>query len=221
MRRPVLLDLFCGAGGAAKGYHQAGFDVVGVDIEPQPSYPYRFFEGDVRVVAADVLGDFDIKAIHASPPCQSQSALTKGTNKGNAYPDLIPWTRNFVAEQQLPAVIENVQGSYLRRDVVLCGEMFGLGVIRHRYFELHGWTVAAPPHLRHRGRVRGYRHGTYYEGPYFAVYGHGGGWKGSLQEWREAMGTPWMATKKEIAEAIPPAYTEYLGTALRRHLAKP
>jgi len=213
--RPRLLDLFCGAGGAAMGYHRAGFDVVGVDISPQPRYPFEFHQADVRDFDFQSLGWFD--AIHLSPPCQSQTALTKGTNKGREYVDLIPWARQFVAEMGLPAVIENVQGSYLRRDLVLCGEMFGLGVIRHRYFELHGWTATPPTHRPHRGRVRGWRHGVYFDGPYLAVYGEGGG-KGSVAEWQEATGINWTDDRKSIAESIPPAYTEHIGWQLLAHL---
>jgi DNA (cytosine-5)-methyltransferase 1 len=112
-----------------------------------------------------------------------------------------------------------VQGSDLCRDITLCGEMFGLGVIRHRYFELGGWTAAQPAHPRHRGRVRGWRHGTYYDGPYVAVYGDGGG-KGSVAEWQTAMGIDWTASKHSLAEAIPPAYTEWIGRELLRHLGR-
>jgi hypothetical protein len=114
-------------------------------------------------------------------------------------------------------VMENVQGSDLRKDLILCGEMFGLGVIRHRYFEVDGFTAEQPAHLPHRGRVRGWRHGVYYDGPYVAVYGEGGG-KGSVAEWQEAMGIDWTEDRKSIAEAIPPAYTEHIGRQLIAHL---
>ena len=213
--RPRILDLFCGAGGAAVGYHRAGFDVVGVDINPQPHYPFEFHRGDVTAFDFDALGRFDV--VHASPPCQSQTALTKGTNKGRQYVDLIPWSRDFIAAMNLPAVIENVQGSHLRRDLVLCGEMFKLDVIRHRYFELHGWVASAPRHVPHRGRVAGWRHGVYFDGPYFAVYGDGGG-KGTVAEWQQATGITWTGDRKSIAEAIPPAYTEYIGRQLLAHI---
>jgi DNA (cytosine-5)-methyltransferase 1 len=107
-------------------------------------------------------------------------------------------------------VIENVAGAPIRRDLVLCGEMFGLSVIRHRFFELGGWTADRPEHRKHRGRVAGMRHGEWFTGPYFAVYGDGGG-KGSVAQWQEAMGIDWTDVRKEIAEAIPPAYTEFIG----------
>lgn len=213
--RPKILDLFCGAGGAGMGYHQAGFDVVGVDIAPMPNYPFAFVQGDALAYLAEHGHEFD--AIHASPPCQASSALTKGTNRGKRYVNLIPATRELLATFAVPTVIENVQGSDLRRDLTLCGEMFGLGVIRHRYFEV-SVPVVQPAHKPHRGRVAGYRHGAWYEGPYFAVYGDGGG-KGTVAQWQQAMGITWTSVRKEIAEAIPPAYTKCIGEQLVKELS--
>jgi hypothetical protein len=204
------LDLFCGVGGASRGYADAGFDVTGVDRAPQPNYPYPFHQADAITFLIEHWREFD--AIHASPPCQSSTALTKGTNKGREYPNLIPATRALFKRLPLPTVIENVEGSDLRRDLILCGEMFDLGVIRHRYFEL-SWSVPQPAHFEHRGRVAGWRKDAWYEGPYFAVYGKGGG-KGSVAEWQQAMGIDWTDVRTELAEAIPPAYTEYVGTHL-------
>lgn len=215
MTRPRLLDLFCGAGGAAMGYIRAGFDVVGIDVVPQPDYPGTYIPTDALAYAAKYGRDYD--AIHASPPCQASCALTKGTNKGREYVQMIPATRALLDELGLPYVIENVQGSDLRRDLTLCGEMFGLDVIRHRYFEISGFTATPPPHKPHRGRVRGWRHGVYHNGPYVAVYGDGGG-KGSVEEWQAAMGIDWTSDRKAIAEAIPPAYTEHIGRQLAAHL---
>ena len=209
--RPRLLDLYCGAGGAAMGYHRAGFDVVGVDIAPQPDYPFEFHQGDALDFLAEHGQEFDAR--HASPPCQASCALTKGTNNGRKYLNLIPATREGLAVFDGPSIIENVQGADIRRDLTLCGEMFDLGVIRHRYFELSGFTSTQPKHRKHRGRVAGYRHGQWYEGPYFAVYGDGGG-KGSIPEWQAAMGIDWTDNRKSIAEAIPPAYTDWIGTQL-------
>jgi DNA (cytosine-5)-methyltransferase 1 len=216
-RAPRLLDLFCNIGGAAAGYHRAGFEVVGVDIADQPEYPFEFHRGDAIEFLAAHGAEFD--AIHASPPCQRSCTLTAGTNKALAgkYPQLIPATRAALVELGRPWVIENVAGAKLRRDVVLCGEMFGLGVIRHRVFELGGWIAPQPVHTRHRGRVAGYRHGSKFEGPYVAVYGSGGG-KGSIAQWQAAMGIDWTANRRNLAEAIPPAYTAYLGTHLLGHL---
>jgi DNA (cytosine-5)-methyltransferase 1 len=187
------------------GYHRAGFDeIVGVDIDPQPDYPFEFHQADA--LEWSDLDGFDM--IHASPPCQAYSALTKGTNAGREYPDLIAATRALIGNR--PSVIENVAGAPIRKDVTLCGEMFGLGVIRHRYFELNDWAVLQPNHTPHRGRVRGWRHGEYHDGPYLAVHGDGGG-KGSVAEWQKAMGIDWTDNRKSLAEAIPPAYTEWIG----------
>lgn len=211
--KPLLLDLFCGAGGAAMGYHRAGFIVIGVDINPQPNYPFAFLQGDAIEFLRNPLVGTLFEAIHASPPCQASSNLTKGTNQGRIYPQLIPEVRELLALTGLPTVIENVQGSDLRRDVTLCGEMFGLGVIRHRYFEIEQFKLDQPKHIKHRGRVAGWRHGEYFDGPYFAVYGEGGG-KGTVPQWQEAMGIDWTDVRKELAEAIPPAYTECIGHSL-------
>jgi site-specific DNA-cytosine methylase len=206
-----LLDLFCGAGGASMGYHRAGFQVTGVDINYQDNYPFRFHRADA-IEFLQARGD-EFDAIHASPPCQAHSALGKGTNDNSeAYPDFLAATRELLTETGRPYVIENVAGAPLHNPIVLCGEMFGLRVIRHRMFESN-MPLRAPEHIKHRGRVAGWRHGKKFDGPYFAVYGNGGG-KGTLQEWRDAMDMPWCDTKLEIAEAIPPAYTEYIGKAL-------
>ena len=210
-----ILDLFCGAGGAGKGYMDAGFDVTGVDIAAQPDYPGTFVQGDALAYIAAHGHEFD--AIHASPPCQASCTLTKGTNKGSEYLNLIPATRALLALHNKPTVIENVQGSDLRRDLTLCGEMFGLGVIRHRYFELNGFPFIPTPHKPHRGKVRGWRHGVLQEGPYFQVYG-AGGQKGTVAEWQVAMGIGWTKNRKSIAEAIPPAYSRFIGGQIMAYL---
>lgn len=197
------------------GYSRAGFEVVGVDIAPQPRYPFAFKQAEAIEYVKAHGHEYD--AIHASPPCQASSALTKGTNRGRIYEDLIPQTRAALEATGRPYVIENVQGSGLRRDATLCGEMFGLAVIRHRYFEVSGFALSPPPHVPHRGRVAGWRHGVYYDGPYFAVYGEGGG-KGTIEQWQSAMGIHWTDKRKELAEAIPPAYTEFIGRQLMRHV---
>jgi DNA (cytosine-5)-methyltransferase 1 len=209
---PRLLDLFCGVGGATVGYQRAGFDVAGIDIAPQPDYQGDWFartQWDDR----DLWQGFD--AIHASPPCQHDAAITKGTNAHlrDTYPNLYPAVKAALEMSGLPYVIENPAA---RADVVLCGEMFGLGVIRHRRFELGNWPTALfvePAHPRHRGRVAGMRHGQWFQGPYFAVYGDGGG-KGTVDQWQAAMGIDWTANRKSIAEAIPPAYTQFIGAQL-------
>lgn len=233
MSRPVLVDLFCGAGGAGVGYYRAGFDVIGVDINPQPNYPFTFIQADAIEFLTEIL-DYDRRnvpswarrwpsldafaAAHGSPPCQASCTLIKGNQRATAanHIDLIPQTRELLARTGLPTVIENVQGAKVRRDLTLCGEMFGLGVIRHRYFEC-SFPVEQPQHIPHRGRVRGWRHGQYFDGPYVAVYGEGGG-KGSVEEWQTAMGMDWTDVRHEIAEAIPPAYSECVGKQLIRKL---
>jgi DNA (cytosine-5)-methyltransferase 1 len=204
MSRPRLLDLFCGAGGAGMGYHRAGFDVVGVDINPQPHYPFEFHQADALTFPLD---GFD--AIHASPPCQV--FVTRGRTQRRAdrapHLDLVPQTRARLEPSGVPWVMENVATSSLRRDLVLCGSMFGLKVRRHRHFEspfVVPWTLVC----NHTGRI-------------FGVYGHGAGprrertdW-GTVADWRGAMGIDWM-TRDEITQAIPPAYTEWIGAQLLR-----
>lgn len=209
-----LLDLYCGIGGAGKGYMDAGFEVVGVDIEPQPDYPAEFHQSDAVDFLMEHHSEFDF--VHASPPCQYHSALTKGTNAGRVYLDLVPRTRDALLEVGVPYIMENVAGATIRKDLFLCGEMFGLNVLRHRYFET-SLDLDQPFHPKHRGRTRGWRHGEYFDGPYIAVYGKGGG-KGSVPEWQDAMGIHWTNKRKGIAEAIPPKYTQYLGRQIRQQL---
>jgi len=206
-----LLDLFCGAGGAGMGYSRSGLEVVGVDIAPQPNYPFEFHQADAIEFLLQNHRLFDV--FHASPPCQAHSALGKGTNDNSGeYPDFLEQTKQVFRELGKPYVIENVAGAPLDNPITLCGEMFGLRVIRHRMFESNV-VLRAPQHIKHRGRVAGWRHGEKFDGPYFAVYGNGGG-KGNIDEWRMAMDMPWPQTKLELAEAIPPAYTEYIGGQL-------
>jgi DNA (cytosine-5)-methyltransferase 1 len=204
MSRPRLLDLYCKAGGAGKGYADAGFEVVGVDIEPQPNYPFEFIQDDaLDWLSALPVADFD--AIHASPPCQAHTTLRHRT--GGEYPDLIAATREPLGRSGLPYVIENVVGAPLVNPIVLCGSSFGLGVDgrqlrRHRLFESNV-PMMAPP-CQHRGEVVG-------------VYGTGGGGQMTrgykargVAEAREALGTPWM-TLAECAQAIPPVFAEHIG----------
>ncbi|MEU9236828.1 DNA methylase [Streptomyces subrutilus] len=219
--RPLLLDLFSCAGGAAMGYHRAGFTVVGVDIVDRSArYPFTFRQGDALTVLADLIESGEIRrytAVHASPPCQDKCALTVGTNRsqgwGGQHVDLITPTRHLLDASGLPYVIEQPDGKAdVRKDITLCGEQFGLGVLRHRNFELGGWSTAKPKHVRHRGYVRGWRHGEYRDGPYVAAYGKGGG-KATVPEMQQAMGIDWTDIHEELTEAIPPAYSEWLGRA--------
>lgn len=205
--RPILLDAFCGAGGAAVGYHRGGFDVVGVDIAPQPNYPFEFHQEDaVEFIARE--GHRRFAAIHASPTCQHASTLRHRT--GKKYVNLIPPTRAALSATGLPYVIENVVGAELIDPVTLCGSSFGLGaggrqLRRHRLFECSGFFAMVLP-CNHQGEAIG-------------VYGNGGAWKrrapggggyqGTAEERREAMGIDWMG-HAELSQAIPPAYTEHL-----------
>jgi hypothetical protein len=202
------------------GYHRAGFVVDGCDIAHRPNYPFPYHRGDALEYLAALIASGDIERyaiVHASPPCQHGCALTVGTNKsqgwGRAHVDMVAPTRALLDKTGLPYVIEQPNGrAEIRKDLTLCGEMFGLGVIRHRNFELGGWIIEQPAHVPHRGRVRGYRHGRFYDGPYVAAYGNGGG-KPSISELQAAMGITWTDVREELTEAIPPAYTEWIGHA--------
>lgn len=221
--RPRLLDLYCCAGGAAMGYHQAGFDVVGVDIVSQPNYPFSFTQGDAlavlrRQVEAGLIRQF--AAIHASPPCQGYSwAAKRWTDVERAY--LIEPTRELLIASGLPYVIENVPGAPLLNPIRLCGEMFGLNVIRHRNFETN-FPVMVPDHKPHRKPIRRLaRDGsgrTVQRSSYCTVAGHGGESDSfRLEDWQTAMGIDWM-TKLELVEAIPPEYTKFIGEQLLAQL---
>jgi DNA (cytosine-5)-methyltransferase 1 len=205
--RPRLLDLFCGAGGAAMGYHRAGFDVYGVDIMPQPRYPFWFQRADALTFPLD---GFDF--IHASPPCQAYSDLAHRTKR--IYPALIEPIRAHLLDSGLPFVIENVDGAPLNSPTVLCGQMFGLRLIRHRLFEtsLFVWQPEDPPHpLVYTTDKRKHHYGQLDE--MTAPVSVNGGGNCSVEAARDAMGIDWM-TKAELNEAIPPAYTEYVGRQL-------
>lgn len=195
--RPRLLDLFCGAGGAAMGYYRAGFDVVGVDLHPQPRYPFEFYQADALTFPLD---GFD--AIHASPPCQGYCSLN--TINKREYPLLLAPMRARLAAAGVPWVMENVKGAPMPFYVELCGRQFGLNVFRHRIFET-SHLVMSPGKCSHVG-LRSVKSG----GSVMAVYRKQ---PGTLIQWRDAMGVDWM-NKDELAEAIPPAYTEWVGRQL-------
>jgi len=247
--KPRLLDLFCGAGGAAMGYHRAGFEVVGVDIKPQPHYPFEFIQCDWEEALRYLPGlwerDGVAYAIHASPPCQRYSDMTKRWGRSNNHPDLIAPVREELQALEVPFVIENVECSPLKNPLTLCGSMFGLnagsyykcgcgykfeyelgkygcpncegdnigilyyryGLRRHRLFET-SWGILLPPmSCNHQGQALG-------------VYGNPGGSSkrdnikfASFRDWQEGMRIDWM-TVAEMREAIPPAYTEYIGKHL-------
>ena len=210
--KPRLLDIFCGAGGAATGYHRAGFDVVGVDIKPQPRYPFSLIVADWRQGEFNATMDFGpFDAIHASPPCQRYSDLAKRNGNADAHPDFIDAVRELVRATSLPYVIENVEGAPLWDPIVLCGSMFGLRVIRHRLFESNV-ALTVPAHPRHElvyTRDKRKAHYGKLDEMTSPVMVNGGG-NCSIAAARDAMGIDWM-TKAEINEAIPPAYTEFIG----------
>ena len=206
--RPRLLDLFCGAGGAAMGYHRAGFDVVGVDIEPQPHYPFEFVQADIFTMTDVVRCD----VIHASPPCQAYVGLSA---KDGRHPDLLPAVREYLDAADMPYVIENVPGAPMRCDVMLCGSMFGLEVRRHRWFEsnmnLAPWTPTCD-HSRPVTGVYGHPHGAGGAAP--------GMLPSDLATWSRAMDIDWMTTA-ELADAIPPAYCQFIGEQLLAAISQP
>ena len=206
--RPRALDLFCCEGGAGMGYHQAGFDVLGVDIEQQPRYPFAFVCGDALAYLAKHGHEYD--AIHASPPCQGYSHLTPEAHRAN-YPKLIPQLRAMLRELGKPYVIENVAGARyeLENPVMLCGSMFGLRTQRHRYFET-SFPVAAPCACDHSqipllvttaskaSRKKRFALGMKPK---------------SVKNAPAAYGIDWMSCEG-LKECIPPAFTSFLGRAI-------
>jgi DNA (cytosine-5)-methyltransferase 1 len=210
--RPRLLDLFCGAGGCSKGYYDAGFEVVGVDIEDHLNYPYEFHRGDAFEVGRRLLGTQWFDAIHASPPCPAYSTLGSRYDR-TAHPDLVAPTRELLKASRLPYVIENVPGAPLLNPIQLCGSSFGLDVRRHRLFESNIPLMAMPcaHHLQTEPKYDVYEKGRWFKSPIVKVYGFGGG--KAMEHWPEAMGIDWM-NPRQLANAIPPAYTEFIGEQL-------
>lgn len=225
-----ILDVYSGTGIAAIGYHQAGFEVTGVDIEPKPRYPFRHIQAN----ALDVLKDLDycrkFDAIHASPPCQRYTPSTAKERKaGKVYPDLVDETRRLLDETGLPWIMENVPNAPIRKDLILRGDMFGLKVWRTRVFELGGGFWMMQP-------SKPTRIGSVKEGDFVSIFGKGGyrkykrlekDWRpkfdqGSIiKTWHFAMGIPegfGPFKDIEISEAIPPAYTRYIGEQLINHI---
>ena len=206
-RERILLDFFCKAGGAAMGYHRAGFKVVGVDIEPQPRYPFRFIQADAMdflrfIIRSGYASQYSM--FHASPPCQAYSVLKGLTTKKHAQ--LIEPVRELLIESGRPYVIENVPGAPLKNWVMLCGTMFGLLLLRHRLFECNPTILMSPHSCAHRRPVVPCGRRPDREQHYASVVG-GFSDKEFAQQ---AMGIDWMTTR-EMAQAIPPAYTEWLG----------
>jgi DNA (cytosine-5)-methyltransferase 1 len=231
MRRPRLLDLFCGAGGCSVGYERAGFDVVGVDIEPQPNYPFEFRSLDALALLtkwsrgargfaigpglSEPIGRFD--AIHASPPCQMYSRNMK--HLSGPQPMLIEPIRELLVATGLPWVIENVEGSPLpdtddlfgRHGIILCGTSFGMKIWRHRWFET-SFPVTERPACNHSQPAMN-PHNVAGRARIYAEHGR----QDPEILWRNEMGVEWMG-RYEAPEAIPPAYTEFIGRHLLAYL---
>jgi DNA (cytosine-5)-methyltransferase 1 len=214
MRKLRCLDLFCGAGGAARGLQHAGFDVIGVDIEPQPRYAGdRFLQYDVMTLDWGALEWMEYDLIWASPPCQRYSRLTPPAYREH-HPDLLPVLLTHLRVQSIPYIVENVPGTehFMCDPVFLCGTMFGLPFWRHRWFEIGPDAVrrqvffllspcnhSEVPVLisgRSRRRVQGHRSK-----------------EPSVAARASAMGIDWM-TGEELGQAVPPAYSQYLGKRL-------
>jgi DNA (cytosine-5)-methyltransferase 1 len=214
--KPKALDLFSCAGGAGMGLHQAGYNVIGVDIRPQPRYPFHFIQDDAMAWLSgerEPLNSFDL--IWASPPCQRYSESTPPAYK-SSHPDLLPVVAEILRAQSVPYIIENVEGAapLLRSPIMLCGSMFGLDIWRHRYFEIGNTDVLfltspcdhsfVPVLITGQGQriVNGKRRQ-----------------RAGITELRRAAGIDWM-TRAEITEAIPPAYSRFLGERVRESVER-
>lgn len=214
MTRPRIADLFCGAGGAAKGLHNAGFEVVGFDIKPQKNYPYEFHEADALEVD---LSGFD--AVWASPPCQAYVDHNK--NKESNHPKLIGPTIDALEANGSPYVIENVIGDVLGANLMLCGTMFNLLVLRHRFFRCSFPPPMSPFTCTHEGKVACGDYADVYSFGAHGPRGTDGVRRGKPKpgpDWGMAMGIDWMK-REELTQAIPPAYAEFLGKQLLQVLA--
>lgn len=234
--KPKLLDLYCGAGGASMGYHRAGFEVTGVDFKKQKRYPFTFIQADAIEYLREHGHEYD--AIAASPPCQAHSIITPDKSR---HKDMIPATRYLLDKIGKPYVIENVYGA--KRSMInpfmLCGSQFDLKVYRHRLFESNV-LILVPEHFPHNDNTPVAGHGVSEKGfisitsggnttemkinpnakrrsgtygisnkGFVCVSGHFSG----LEYCKMAMGIDWM-TGKELAQAIPPAFTEHIGKQL-------
>jgi DNA (cytosine-5)-methyltransferase 1 len=238
--KPRLLDLFCGAGGCSVGYARAGFEVVGVDVAAQANYPFRFvqadaleyldtitFDGVTAYTTLDGLEIFD--AIHASPPCQHFTAYGNVVKDiKDRYENLLEPTRELLKAAGLPYVIENVVGAPMEAPVLLCGSMFDLDVRRHRLFETN-WDLQPPAWgCRHKiwgpnrfpggNKVRRERDGRSRSKALIRGTVEVGTWSIPLATQKAAMGVDWEITTRELSEAIPPAYTEFIGAQLLAHI---
>lgn len=209
-----LLDLFCGAGGAGAGYFRAGLEVVGVDIKPQPRYPFEFHQADAFEYLAGHYKKFDV--IHASPPCQRYSRITKLSGSQGNHPDLLQPTIDALIETGKPYIVENVEDAPMTNYVMLCGSMFGLRVFRHRLFMCNPVIMISPASCNHHSQSsNGGKNGDqkHPNGEFITVTGN----VSPIAKAKKAMGIDWM-NRAELVEAIPPAYTEWLGGQMMRFL---
>lgn len=204
-----LLDLFCGAGGASTGYHNSGFNVTGVDVKHGKRYPFTYMRMSIEQVTQDMLTEFDV--VHASPPCQTFS-ITKNLRiaqgKSTDKVDWLPYTRDLLEKSGKPYIIENVPGAPLRDPITLCGSSFGLKVRRHRLFESNLPITGSTCDHKTQGRPVGVYGSMKDEIP------QGGKTAESIEQARDAMGIDWMIWS-ELVEAIPPAYTEFIGHQIK------
>lgn len=210
--KPKLLDLFCGGGGGAMGYARAGFDIMGIDINWQGEYPFNFARQDAFAFARRHGSEFDI--IHASPPCQAYS-LAGRFHGPNGHPDMLGDVRDMLIEIGKPYIIENVMTAPIRPQLMLCGTMFGLRIKKHRLFESNLKLPKAPGPCGDHSRVYNPFHGEHR----------------TMAAFREAMGIDWLGTgggqvyrrAGDLSDAIPPAYTEYIGLSIlkRSRLSRP
>ena len=223
MSRPVLLDLFCGSGGAAMGYHRAGFEVVGVDLSPQPDYPFEFIQGDALDFLKWEGNLFD--AVHASPPCQSYSTGVSSRSskwshtKGKDEPALIGDTHQLLLSRDVPWVIENVMGARPHMPdgyFVLCGSMFDRPIPRHRAFAT-SFAVDVREHPNCRGLAKRSAAELGWDYRDMSVTGKGRR-AGTSDRWSYLLDINWPVKQLGLAEAIPPAYTEFVGAALLDHI---
>lgn len=236
MNKPIALDICCRKGGATVGLQRAGFHVIGVDIDPQPGYPGDEFHREDGLSILEHFGEISLILFGREPdliwqswPCQDGNTATAGNRArgiADTHEQFIPRARELSDKIGIPYVLEQPSSSVkgtIRKDLTLCmdtfkGEMPPPWVQKHRSFETSGFTVPQPKHVKHEGVVRGWRgrHGDvpgfYQEGPYVAGYGDGGG-KATAEELRHAMGIDWMTDRFDLCEAIPPAYSEYVGRA--------
>jgi DNA (cytosine-5)-methyltransferase 1 len=227
MKKYKLLDPFCGAGGASMGFHLAGFEITGIDHLPQKRYPFNFIQADALkymewLIKSGEIEEFD--AIAGGPPCQFGSELTPISHRSK-HPNLIPATRELMIASQKAYIIENVEGArgHLINPVMLCGSMFGLPIWRHRYFENNFNLFLSPAGCNHNfipvlpsGTTRR-KHPVIISGRGMRATLAGRRRENTAQEKRDAMDIPWMI-ETELTQAIPPAYTKWLGEKLIEYL---